>query len=410
MRNTGFYVFLGTVLFLYGLTNTYIILRGTQALPRGPWRTAFLVLMIFLVTAYPLARLGNSLLPDALARALHVAGAYYLAVMVFSFFLILAIDLFRLLNLAVHVLPSGDAPAAQELKLAAFGAVAAISLTLTAAGAWNARHPVVKRLQVRLEKPSERPHRIRAVLLSDLHLGTLVDRPRLAFIVTRVNSLRPDLILLAGDVFDEDISALQEQDMAGELARLRAPLGVFAVPGNHEYYSGIGRAVSYLRQAGITVLRDSAVLVDSSFYVVGRDDRTVEQFGGRRKALPELLTDTDGRLPVILMDHQPFHLEEAQQAGVDLQVSGHTHHGQLVPFNWITAAVYEVSWGYLRKGRAHYYVSCGVGTWGPPVRIGSRPEIVQIDLRWGPQKRGEEATAKAKAAGQPARISPPENL
>ena len=235
MRNAGFYVFLGTVLVLYGLTNTYIILRGTQALPRGPWRTAFVVLMILLVIAYPLARLGNSLLPDTLARALHIVGAYYLAVMVFSFLLILAIDLLRLLDLAVHVLPPGNAPAAQGLKLAAFGFVAVAALTLTAAGAWNARHPVVKRLQLRLDRSSDRPHRIRAVLLSDLHLGTLVDRARLASIVTRVNSLRPDLVLLAGDVFDEDISALQEQDMAAELARLQAPLGVFAVPGNQTF-------------------------------------------------------------------------------------------------------------------------------------------------------------------------------
>ena len=386
MRNAGFFVFLGIVLAIYGLVNFYILLRGLQALPRGPVRTAFLALMVLLIIAYPLARLGEPLLPGALARMLHVVGAYYLAVMVFTAFLLLLIDIARLLNLLFPFLPEKTAPLAQRVRLLAFWGVVGISLLLTVAGAWNARHPVVKHLKIHLHKPAGVMNRINIVLASDLHLGTLVNRGRLEAIVATVNALHPDLVLLAGDVFDEDISALQEQDMAGALARLKARLGVFAVPGNHEYYSGVDRALGYLRGAGITVLRDSVALVKGMFYVAGRDDRTLEQFGGKRKALAELLQGVDPSLPLILMDHQPFHLEEAQQAGVDLQVSGHTHHGQLIPFNWITRAVYELSWGYLRKGNTHYYVSCGVGTWGPPVRIGSRPEIVQIELNWGEEQ------------------------
>ncbi len=124
-------------------------------------------------------------------------------------------------------------------------------------------------------------------------------------------------------------------------------------------------------------------MIGEGMYVAGREDRSSGQFGGKkRKAIEELLSGLDRARPLILMDHQPFHLEEAERCGVDLQLSGHTHHGQLWPLNFITRAVYEVSMGYRRKGGTHVYVSNGVGTWGPPVRIGNRPEILRITLRF----------------------------
>jgi len=126
------------------------------------------------------------------------------------------------------------------------------------------------------------------------------------------------------------------------------------------------------------------LVVKNSFTIVGREDRSYNRGSARRrKSLEELMKGVDRSLPVILMDHQPFALEEAVSHSVDLQLSGHTHHGQLWPFNFITKRVYELSWGYLKKGATHIYVSCGVGTWGPPVRTGNRPEIVNIKLSFG---------------------------
>ena len=115
--------------------------------------------------------------------------------------------------------------------------------------------------------------------------------------------------------------------------------------------------------------------------MVGREDRAIRQFSGKtRRPLEELLRGVDRSGPVVLLDHQPFGLEESEAGGVDIQLSGHTHHGQLWPFNLITRAIYEVSWGYARKGSTHIYVSSGVGTWGPPVRTSCRPEIVSLTL------------------------------
>ena len=170
------------------------------------------------------------------------------------------------------------------------------------------------------------------------------------------------------------------QNLGETLRKINSRLGVFAVTGNHEYIGGVEEACRYLGDHGITMLRDESVMIDDRVYIVGREDRSIGS--GRRKSLDDLLLRVDKSFPVILMDHQPFRLEEAENAGVDLQLSGHTHHGQLWPFNFITKKVYELSWGYKKKGNTHVYVSCGVGTWGPPVRTGNRPEIINMKLRF----------------------------
>ena len=132
---------------------------------------------------------------------------------------------------------------------------------------------------------------------------------------------------------------------------------------------------------GIVVLRDQMITVAESMVIVGREDRSKRGFSGeQRKSLAEIMDGIDRSLPILMMDHQPAKLQEAVDQGVDLQLSGHTHHGQLWPFQLITNRMYEVSWGYKKKGNTHFYVSCGVGTWGPPVRIGNTPEIMQINL------------------------------
>ncbi|MGB6648562.1 MAG: metallophosphoesterase, partial [Bacteroidota bacterium] len=181
----------------------------------------------------------------------------------------------------------------------------------------------------------------------------------------------------------EDLGPVIRGNLGESLRLLKARYGVLAVTGNHEYIGGAREACAYLEDHGVRVLRDSSVRLPNGVTIVGREDRSMEQFAGRRRTpLSALMAEVDTLSPVILMDHQPFGLEEAANAGVDLQLSGHTHHGQLWPFNFITRAVYEVSWGYVKKGNTHVYVSSGVGTWGPPVRTGNRPEIVSIRLEF----------------------------
>ncbi len=381
MKNTGFYMFLTIALTLYTLINLYVVRRGWQALPSGNGiRAIYLLLMLLLILAYPLGRIFERALDVRISEALIKAGSYYLAIMVYAFFMVLIIDLVRLANAIFHFFPTAWRLPNSPAGLTVFGAVAGLVFMLTLVGVWNARFLRTRNLQLTIQKVAHSPDRLRIVMVSDIHLGTIIHNSRLQKIVDKINGQHPDVILLVGDIFDEDVTSLMEQNIAVVLKQLSSRYGVFAVPGNHEYYSGIDSAISYLQQSGITVLRDSVVKVADSFYLVGRDDRTLNQFGGKRKSLAELVQNVDSAYPIVLMDHQPFHLEEAQKHGVDLQLSGHTHHGQLFPFNLITNRVYELSWGYKQRGETHYYVSCGVGTWGPPVRLGNVPEVVTIDM------------------------------
>ncbi len=225
-------------------------------------------------------------------------------------------------------------------------------------------------------------------MASDLHLGTILGRSFLNDLVDKINALKPDIILLAGDIIDEDINPVIKNNVGEELVRLKSKYGVFAITGNHEYIGGVKTAVQYLIAHGINVLRDRYEKVAGSFYVVGREDRSIRQFAGKqRKNLNELLAGIDKSLPIIMMDHQPFGLNEAFENGIDLQFSGHTHNGQLWPINFIIEKIYDLAWGYEVRGDTHYYVSCGVGGWGPPIRTGSRPEIINFKINFvGPKK------------------------
>jgi len=172
---------------------------------------------------------------------------------------------------------------------------------------------------------------------------------------------------------------LINQQMAEELRQIKAPLGVYAISGNHEYYAENPYSTTeYLKTAGIVTLRDSATLIDNSFYIVGRDDKT----NHKRKELSEVVNALDKNKPLILLDHQPFHLQDAQKNGIDLQISGHTHNGQFFPGNLFVKRMYELGHGYRKIGKTHYYVSSGLGLWGPQYRIGTQSELVVVNLSY----------------------------
>jgi hypothetical protein len=303
--------------------------------------------------------------------------------MVNLFFALLAVDILRLTDRWVRFFPKAWTADPQRTGLVAFAVVLSVSVLGLAGGYFNALRPRLRTLDVRLEKPAgDGRGKLSVVAASDIHLGTIMGSRRLEAIVARINALRPDIVLLPGDIVDESVSEAEGEKMISALSSIRAPLGVFSVTGNHEYYGGLARNLSYLVQGGVRVLQDEAVTVGGAFVLAGRKDPTAERFGETRKSLSEVMggAGIDHALPVVLLDHQPVRLGEAEEAGVDLQLSGHTHAGQLFPLNILNKLLYEQYWGYLRKGATQYYVSCGVGTWGPPVRTGSVPEIVRIEV------------------------------
>jgi predicted MPP superfamily phosphohydrolase len=319
---------------------------------------------------------------NSLAGLVVKAGSFHLALMLYLFMGVLAVDLLRVVNWLVRVVPRAPAGYPAKLGLVLFLAVAGTVVLVVAGGAVNAVRPRVRELRIAIDKSAGGRRDLTIAVASDVHLGTIAGSSRLRTLVDRVNALDPDIVLLPGDIVDESVTAKEEEAMTEVFRKLRPRLGVFSVPGNHEYYGDFERNLSYLRAWGITVLLDQAVLVDGSFYVIGRRDPTAIRRGERRTPIEEIMAKegVDAGRPLILLDHQPIRLGEAERAGIDLELSGHTHAGQLFPLNLVNKLIYEQNWGSLVKGRTHYDVSCGVGTWGPPVRTGSVPEIVLIRL------------------------------
>jgi len=244
-------------------------------------------------------------------------------------------------------------------------------------GNYKFNHPKIVTLNLSTNNPTQGKD-LKIVAVSDIHLGTSIDKKRLISYVKLINEQHPDIVLLAGDVSDRSMIPVIKQNMLEEFKAIKAPMGVYAINGNHEHYAETPTATAdYLKKAGIIFLRDSSCLVNGSFYVVGRDDRS----NLNRKSLKDIVNGMDVKFPRILMDHQPYHLEEAEKNNIDLQISGHTHNGQFFPGNLFVKSMYELGYGYLKKGKTHFYVSSGLGLWGPQYRIGTESELVVIHLR-----------------------------
>ena len=377
------FVFLAIALSIYGLVNFYIGRRGAQALASVPAaRRVFLVLFVGLALLFPVGRLLMAVARGPLTSVLVEVGTFHMAVMAYGFMAVLAIDLIRLINAFLPFLPKSLFGEAARTGPVVFTAAAgAVALTI-AWGAWNATRLRTVDLDLSVPRKAGVADRLTVVLASDLHLGELVGPSRLEKVVARMKALDPDVVLFAGDIVDESVTAKIETKLVAIMRRLSAPLGLYAAPGNHEFYSGLERNLACLRSCGITVLEDQAVPVGGAFTLVGRRDPSSLKPGETRMSIPGILNAAglDASLPIVVIDHQPLHLEEAEAAGVALQVSGHTHDGQIFPFDLINRLIYELNWGHLRKGGTHYYVTSGAGTWGPPIRVGSRAEVVRIRL------------------------------
>ncbi len=299
-------------------------------------------------------------MPLNLAIGVYEVGNTAIFVLLYLVMLFLALDLGRL----CHLVPRQWLHSNPHSSLAIFIFMVAIFTY----GNINYKHKVRQPLTLQSNGKLERD--VKIVLISDLHLGYHNRRSELHRWVEMINSENPDLILIGGDIIDISLRPLIEDNDAAELKRFKAP--VYACLGNHEYYSGDSLAEQFYKDAGINLLRDS-MAVACGINIIGRDDRS----NPHRKNLAAIVKkfSLEGRF-TILLDHQPYHLEQAARQGIDFQFSGHTHHGQVWPISWITELIYEDAFGTMTKGNTQYYVSSGIGIWGGKFRIGTRSEYV----------------------------------
>lgn len=384
--NLRFYLFFSIFIFIYGLVHYYIGLRGWQFLngwlSNSTLRWYWIILVAFLSISYPLGRFLAHVLPHNSGKIMIVFGSYWLAIMYYLIIILLAIDIIRLIDRWTGILPTTIKNDPTIVGLSVIIAVTAIVIY----GAWNANHPVIKDYEVTLNKKSGSLETLQVVVVSDIHLGWTNGLQQMKRMTDMINDLNPDMVLLPGDIVDEGIDLSTEQNIPELLRSLHPELGTYAIMGNHEYISGNADKVeAYLQMAGVAVLRDEWIKFND-FYLIGRDDKSSSYYrGSPRQDLTSLMAGIEkDKLPILLLDHQPSDLQTADQAGIDLQISGHTHKGQIWPNNYITRAVFERDWGYLRKNNLQLIVTCGYGTWGPPIRIGNRPEILNIQINFEP--------------------------
>jgi len=382
MRNVQFIIFFSIVISIYSLLSYYIYSKGIQAFPAGTTgRSWFKLTFVFLSASYIVARVLERVYLSVLSDIFTWIGSFWLAAFFYFLLISVAVDLVSLANAIVPFIPeTWKTIRFKQILFMTGSAVVAIALV---AGFINALTPRVKTLELNIDKKINGLKQLNIVFASDIHLGTLVGPRRIQKIVNQINGLNPDVILLGGDIVDEDIGPVIRSNLGASLEKLKAPLGIMGITGNHEYIGGAIESVKYLEDHGITMIRDTFLVIRDEIYIVGREDHDRPRFSGKgRKNIAEILSGVDMNKPVILLDHQPFDMNEKEKAGVDLTLSGHTHHGQIWPLNHLTKAIFEVSWGYKLKGKMHIYVSSGVGGWGPPVRLGNRPEIVLLHIKF----------------------------
>lgn len=382
-RGWPFWIGLAVTLSVYGLLNFYVLRRGWKALAgTGAFRSVLLGVMLAGAVSVVAGRLlesgGSSLFADAVT----VFGYEYLVFVLYLFLMTVLVDIVRLVDAFFPFFPNSLRSARTGGRLA-FAFVFGTVVIALGAGTMQALRLHTRTVPLPIAKSAASLKILRAIQISDVHVSPVLPASRLARILDRVNSLAPDIVFITGDLASDDTPARELLRMSEVLKRLHPPLGVFACTGNHEYYGGLERTCAAIRAGGVRILEDEAVLVADSFYVVGRKDPTSVPRGRRRTALAAILAGLDKRRPLLLLDHQPIHLEEAVAAGVDLQLSGHTHNGQIFPINLINKGVYELNWGLLRKGATWFYVTSGAGTWGAPVRLGSTSEIVLFEISFG---------------------------
>lgn len=384
MQSKTFMIFLLFFLGIHTLVNSYIAIRGYQSLELYPkMRFWFIAFMILAFVSYLCGRFFEKIWYGPIPITLHWIGAFWFSAMLYTTLMLLLVDFTRIVNYVIPFIGRMGIINHSYLKFYTFIVIASITATIVIFGHINAWYPKITNISIEIAKKAGDLDSVRIVVASDIHLGTIIGPRKTAKLVKTIQGLNPDIIIFPGDVVDEDVKPVIAQNLGKSLRNLHAPLGVFSSTGNHEYIGGGEPSIEYLEQSGVKVIRDTALLINNSFYLIGREDRQKRWNNGEeRKTVMELISGIDTSKPIILLDHQPYNLNEAEEAGIDLQLSGHTHHGQLWPLNYITKKMFEVSWGYKQKGNTHYYVSSGYGTWGPPVRTGNRPEIVVIDMHF----------------------------
>jgi uncharacterized protein len=362
---------------LYGGLNYWLFIRAWQSIPDiALVRTIFTTLFVVFSLSFFVAMGLGDRLPFSVTVALENIGAFWMIGLLYFSMAVLFFDVLRVSNHLFKFYPDWIYSNYQQVKLILFFSVIGVFTLFSLIGNHRFRNPDVKHVELEIPGGDGPTGVLTIAMASDVHLGSIIRKNRLKKYVELLNKQDADVILFAGDLIDHSMRPVEVQKMDEELRKLKARFGVYAIFGNHEYYGNVGKAMDFYALSGITLLRDTAIIIDNRFVLIGRDD--ISQH--RRKSLEVILEGVTANLPKILLDHNPAKMKDAQDNNIDLQLSGHTHNGQIFPINLIVKKIYQLPYGHEKIGRTNYYVSSGLGLWAAPVRIGTQSEIVKLTL------------------------------
>ncbi len=384
---TRIVLFIAIVMGLLAGIHYYLWVRLVRAPQLStPWSTLVTVSLVLLAVSLPGVLILGRGYPQV-ARTLAWPAFIWMGVMFLLFVSFLSTDLVRLVVAAARRLTgTGSIDAGRRAILARLTA-AAVALFAFGAGAKALRSALgplrIRKLRIRLDRLPAAQAGLSIVQLTDIHVGPTIGRTFIEDLVRQTNALAPDIVAITGDLVDGSVDQLR--DAVAPLAALRARHGIFFVTGNHEYFSGAEEWLRELARIGIRVLQNERVTIGEgtdAFDLAGVDDRSAVRYGGLAPAdaVARALAGRDPRRELILLAHQPRSLFDAAPFDVGLQLSGHTHAGQIWPFSYLVRLQQPFVAGLHRRGRSQIYVSSGTGYWGPPMRLGTTAEITHVTL------------------------------
>lgn len=387
---------------LYLIGNVYICCRALQwlsvcsdTISRSGFRLFFIITYAFLALSIGLA----FILPHSgFQRVLACIGTYWLGILLYIIIILGAVELIRLILHITHTVPFETLTDRKIFIVTGLICIAAIAF-FCIWGIISAVHVRSTNYEITINKNGGKLDELNIALVADLHLGYTVGPRMIRQMVDKINAQNPDIILIAGDIFDNDYDAIgNPEELIRILSQLRSKYGTYAVYGNHDTDEKIlagftfpskekktsdPRMDDFLQQAGIRLINEETLLIDDSFYLVGRAD---EERPGRgvdiRKNLQEIMDSIDGSKPVIVMEHEPKFLQTLADVGIDLHLCGHTHDGQTFPANFLCKLVWENPAGYLKKDNMQSIVTSGVGLFGPNMRVSTKSEVVHIQVHF----------------------------
>lgn len=366
-------------LIIHLVFNVYVFARGWKVLPdKKAWKIPYATLFIVELVLYLIGFAVNTSLPHAILKPILIIGTSWMILIGYISALLLIYDALKFASKWIKPLSQLHLHK-PRVKRYYFIASCLLVFMVMAYGNYNFRNPAITEYNLSINKKVDGMDSLRVVMVSDIHLGYFIDKDILKKYIHQINALKPDVVLIVGDVIDYDLEPLLEEKMHEEFLQLKAPYGVFVSTGNHEYRLNAEEKIAWLaNKTGMTLLRDSLAKIADKIYIVGREDDKCPT----RKSLDWIIKDVDHALPILVMKHQPKRMEEESNNKVDLALYGHTHNGQLFPYNLIVGFFYEVGYGYKKKDNTQFYVSSGLGLAGPQYRIGTNSEIAVFNLKF----------------------------